>query len=350
MGFYLVNAQNNQNPKTGNEILKALVDGEFNNLDKKGIENNIFNIEYLKSYYWSLQSNVYVNVAFTADLEKDVERIKTEVRNRFDTAVMRKKAIIEKQNAKIKKEEDKIKWEPPKIEDIMPKTFHALYLKIYKDGNLVQNYKAPIPYDNKPLEFYSFGVILAPGEYTIRMVIADVVYKKVSGGKIIKIKVPDITVKALKKKRSKLSTTEPIFYKAVKQLLKENKLFTIDKNSYEIGPMKLIFYPYTGIAAFKGTDQPVLTFYVYGTTPIMVRGSSQPQWDVEAKLSVLKGDKTVLKFKPIRMKNPYFYQPLDFLKKDKKTLKAGDYILKIELLDKNNRKKGKVKLNFKIIG
>jgi len=85
-------------------------------------------------------------------------------------------------------------------------------------------------------------------------------------------------------------------------LLKENKLFTIDKNSYEIGPMKLIFYPYTGIAAFKGTDQPVLTFYVYGTTPIMVRGSYQPQWDVEANLSVLKGDKTVLKFKPIKMK------------------------------------------------
>jgi hypothetical protein len=350
MGFNLVNAQNNQNQKTGSEILKALVDGEFNNLDRKGIENNIFNIEYLKSYYWSLQSNVYVNVAFTADLEKDAERIKTEVKNRFDAAVKRKKVIIERQNAKIKKEEDKIKWEPPKIEDIMPKTFHALYLKIYKDGNIVQNYKAPIPYDNKPLEFYSFGVILAPGEYTIQMVIADVVYKKVSGSKVMKIKVPDITVKALKKKRSKLSTTEPNFYKAVKQLLKGNKLFTIDKNSYEIGPMKLIFYPYTGIAAFKATDQPVLTFYVYGTTPIMVRGSSQPQWDVEANLSVLKGDKTVLKFKPIKMKNPYFYQPLEFLKKDKKPLEAGDYILKIDLLDKNNRKKGNVKLNFKIIG
>ncbi len=350
IGFNLMNAQNNQNQKTGSEVLKALVDGEFNNLDKNGVENNIFNVEYLKSYYWSLQSNVYVNIAFKADLKKDVERIKTEVENRYKNAVERKQAILKKQNAKIKKEEDKIKWEPPKLEDIMPRTFHALYLRIYKDGNVVQRYKAPIPYDNKPLEFYSFGVILAPGDYTLQMVIADVVYKKVAGSKVIKIKVPDLTVKALMKKRSKLSTTEPNFYKAVKQLLKENKLFTINKNCYEIGPMKLIFYPYMGIPAFKGTDQPVLTFYVFGTTPIMVRGSSQPQWDVEANLAVLKNGKAVLKFKPIKMKNPYFYQPLEFLKKDKKPLEVGDYVLDIKLLDKNNRKKGEVKLNFKIVG
>ncbi len=348
VGFNFVYAETKNAQKTGSEILKELVDSEFAKITK-GTENNVFNIQYIKSFYWSLQSNVYVNVAFKAELEQDVKRIKSEVEAKYNEIVAKKKAIIEKQNKKIKKEENKIKWEPPKLEEVMPKVFHAFYVRIYNKGKLIQSYKAPIPYDEKPLEFYSFGVILEPGEYELHMVIADAVYKKVAGSKIVKIKVPDLTVKALMKKRSKLSASEPVFYKAVKQLMEENKLFTIDKNSYEIGPMKLIFYPYLGTPAFKGTDKPVLTFYVFGTTPALIRGSNQPQWDVEAKLSVLKNGKAVLKFKPIKMKNPYFYQTLEFLKKDKKPLEAGDYTLKINLLDKNNRKKGEVKIDFKIV-
>ncbi len=349
VGFGFVYAENKNAQKTGNEILQELVDEEFAKLEKTGAENNIFNIQYLKSFYWSLQSNVYVNVAFKADLEQDVKRIKSEIETKYNQAVARKKEIIAKQNKKIKKEENKIKWEPPKLEEVMPKTFHAFYVRVFKDGKLIQKYKAPIPYDEKPLEFYSFGVILEPGEYELHVVIADAVYKKVAGSKIMKITVPDLTVKALMKKRSKLSTSEPVFYKAVKQLMQENKLFTVDKNCYEIGPMKLIFYPYIGTVAFKGTDKPVLTFYVFGTTPALIRGSNQPQWDVEAKLSVLKDGKAVLKFKPIKMKNPYFFQTLEFLRKDKKPLEPGDYTLKINLLDKNNRKKGEVKIDFKII-
>ncbi len=349
LGVGFVNAKEKQAPNSGNAMLKALVDSAFNNLDKKGLENDIFKVKYLKSFYWSLQSNVYVNVTFKADLDNDVARIKKEVEDKYNAAVKRKQEIIARQNEKIKNEKNKIKWTPPALEKIMPKTFHALYLRVYKDGNMIQNYKAPIPYDNKPLDFYSFGIILNPGEYTLQIVIADVVYKKVAGSKVIKINVPDLTVKALMKRRGKLSTTEPNFYKAIKQLVQENKLFTVDKNSYEIGPMKLIFYPYMGTAAFKADSQPVLTFYVFGTTPILVRGSNQPQWNVEAKLSVMKEGKPVLKFKPIKMKNPYFFQPLEFLKKDKKPLGAGDYILNIELKDKNNGKKGKVKVSFKIV-
>ncbi len=348
VGFNFIYAAK-ETQKSGSEVLKELVEKEFTKLEETGQENNVFNIEYLKSFYWSLQSNVYVNIAFKADLDQDVKRIKTEIESRYNKAVAKKKEIIAKQNKKIKKEENKIKWEPPKLEDIMPKTYHAFFVRIYKDKKLIQKYKAPIPYDEKPLEFYSFGVILEPGEYELHIVIADAVYKQIAGSKIIKINVPDLTVKALMKKRSKLTTTEPVFYKAVKQLMQENKLFTIDKNSYEIGPMKLIFYPYIGTPAFKGTDKPVLTFYVFGTTPALVRGSNQPQWDVEAKLEVLKDGKDVLKFKPIKMKNPYFYQTLQFLKKDKKPLEPGDYTLKIKLLDKNNRKKGEIKIDFKIV-
>jgi len=346
--FFLLNAEVGGAEKNKN-MLNKIVEKEFSKILKEKKENNIFGVKYIKSFFWSFQSNVYVNIAFKADLEQDVKRIKSEIETKYNQAVTRKKEIIAKQNKKIKKEENKIKWEPPKLEEIMPRTFHAFYVRIFKDGKLVQKYKAPIPYDEKPLEFYSFGVILEPGDYEFYVVIADAVYKKVVGSKIMKINVPDLTVRALMKKRSKLLTSEPVFYKAVKQLVKENKLFTVDKNSYEIGPVKLIFYPYIGKAAFKGTDKPILAFYVLGTTPILIRGSNQPQWNVEAKLSVLKDGKAVLKFKPITMKNPYFYQILEFLKKDKRPLEPGNYTLKIDLLDKNSRKKGKVEIDFKII-
>jgi len=346
--FFLLNAEVGGAEKNKN-MLNKIVEKEFSKILKEKKENNIFGVKYIKSFFWSFQSNVYVNVAFKADLEQDVKRIKSEIETKYNQTVTRKKEIIAKQNKKIKKEENKIKWEPPKLEEIMPRTFHAFYVRIFKDGKLVQKYKAPIPYDEKPLEFYSFGVILEPGDYEFYVVIADAVYKKVAGSKIMKIKVPDLTVRALMKKRSKLLTSEPVFYKAVKQLVKENKLFTVNKNFYEVSPVKLVFYPYIGAAAFKGTDKPILAFYVFGTTPILIRGSNQPQWDVEAKLSVLKDGKAVLKFKPIKMKNPYFYQILEFFNKDKRPLEPGDYILKIKLLDKNSRKKGNVEIGFKII-
>ncbi len=336
-----------QQQKDSQGKIPEIVEKEFESLSK-GVENNLFSIQHLKDYFWALQTSVYVNVSFKAELLKDVERIKSKIKVKYDEAVSKKKKIIEERNKKIKDEEKKLKWEPPKFEDVIPKTFHGLYLRVFKDGKLVQHYKAPVPYDKEPENFYSFGLILEPGNYELHLIIADIVYKEKAASKIIKLEVPDVTFKALIKRRGKLSTTEPVFYKKVLQLLEENKQFTVDKNSYQIGPARLVFYPYLK-NEFKVEDKPTLAFFIYGTSPVLVRGSNQPQWNIEAKIKI-KNDKgkDVLKFKPITLKNFYFYQQISF-STEKKKLEKGQYKLIIELLDKNNRRKGKLEIPFSIM-
>ncbi len=329
------------------EKIPDFVEKAFKQL-KKGKAENPFGIELVKSYHWALQTNVYSNVSFKANLLDDVKRIKSEVKVKYDEAVAKKKKIIEERNKKIKDESKKLKWEPPKLEEVMPKVFHGLYLRVYRDGKLIQHYKAPVPYDDKPEKFYSFGIILDPGQYELHIVIADVVYKEKVSAAILYLTVPDVTMKALLKKRGKLSISDPVFYDKVLQLSQENRQFTVTKNYYEIGPAKLVFYPHLE-NKFKVTDSPTLAFFIYGTSPALIRGQSQPQWDIEAKIKIKDSNgKDALKFKPLRLKNFYFFQQIKFEVKDKK-LKPGNYTLLIELQDKNNRKKGKVKIPVEII-
>jgi len=75
--------------------------------------------------------------------------------------------------------------------------------------------------------------------------------------------------------------------------------------------------------------------------------------NISASIEIRSGKERVAKFAELKLGNPYFYQPIEFVKKDKdKTtpLPAGDYTLAIELKDNNQsgQAKGTFEIAFKI--
>jgi len=85
----------------------------------------------------------------------------------------------------------------------------------------------------------------------------------------------------------------------------------------------------------------------------MVQGAEP--WNISANLEVRQGKEVISKFVEIKMVNPYFDQPLVFVKKVKNVdanLNPGDYTLFIGLIDNNSKSKqgkGEITIPFKII-
>lgn len=340
----LMFAQDAQKKSDIPDNVKISLDGLF----KTQTSNGEFKIEFLKTYYWVLEKAVFVNVLFKADLENDKVLMKTKIDENFKKIKEKYDEYVKKMEAKKKK--DWKKPEEPKL--VYPKTFHNIYVRIMKDGKLYQNYKAPMPEDIKDVKYYSFGLILEPGKYQILMDINRIDNSK-DGTQLINIEVPDYTFLGVFKPKKKLGNSEPVFYKKVQTLFEAKQEFNVVANKYEIGPAKQIFYPYIDGAKFKANENPTLGFFIIGT----VMANAQPQWNIVAKLEI-KGKtlKKSLKFKDIKMENPFFFQPISFYKTNKKGekeyLKPGDYTLIITLKDKYNRGnmgKGKLEIPFSIV-
>ena len=310
-------------------------------LQKTRTSNGVFNIKFLNAYFWALEKSVYVNLVFTADLDSDTAAIKDVKKKQYDEWLAVELKKLEETNKKIKKEEEKKKWEPPPL--TYPQTFHQLYMRVLKGSLVMQEYRAPIPVDDVKSECFSFGTVLEPGEYDVLVDInrAD---NSMDGTQIFKISVPELTVLGIMKPREKLEISAPVFYAEVKQLMEAEQRFTVVKNKYQIGPAMQEFVPW-GDRPFKTSDRPILTFFVMGAVAVQ---SAEP-WSISAVLMIRKGKDTVAKFEALKLPNPYFYQPIEFVKKDKDAttpLPAGDYILSIEL--KDNNQGGKVKGDFEI--
>ena len=97
------------------------------------------------------------------------------------------------------------------------------------------------------------------------------------------------------------------------------------KNKYENGPAMLDFFPW-GDKPFKSSDKPTLAFFVLGAVAVQ---SAEP-WNISAMLEIRSGKERVAKFEELKLTNPYFYQPIEFVKKDKdknSPLPAGEYVL-----------------------
>ncbi len=326
------------------ENVKISLDGLF----KTQTSNGVFKIEYLKTYYWVLEKAVYVNILFRADLENDKEMMKTKIEEKFKEIKAKYDEYVKKMEAKKQKEWKKP--EEPKL--VYPKTFHNIYVRIMKDGNIYQKYKAPMPENVNNVKYYSFGLILEPGKYQVLVDINRIDNSK-DGTQLINIEVPDYTFIGVFKPRKKLLNSEPVFYEKVETMFEARREFNVVANKYEIGPAKQIFYPYIDGAKFKSTETPTLGFFIIGS----VMANANPQWNISAKLEI-KGKplKKSLKFKEINMNNPFFFQPITFAKtkKDgsKEYLKPGDYTLIIYLKDKYNRGnmgKGKLEIPFSIV-
>jgi len=121
------------------------------------------------------------------------------------------------------------------------------------------------------------------------------------------------------------------------------------KNKYENGPAMLDFFPW-GDRPFKSSDKPTLAFFVLGA--VAVQGAEP--WNISAQLEIRSGKERVAKFAELKLNNPYFFQPIEFVRKDngKDTpLAAGDYVLTVEMKDYNQagQATGKFEIPFKII-
>ena len=320
-----------------------------NSLDgllKTRTANGVFNIQYKNSYFWALEKAVYVNLLFGADLDNDVTEMKSQLKKKYDEKVAAEMKKLEEINKKIKKEEDKKKWEPPAL--TYPETFHNLYMRVMQGSAVVQEYRARVPFDSEATAYYSFGTILAPGEYDVLLNINRIDNSQ-DGTQIVKLLVPELTLLDITKPRKDLQISAPVFYGEVKQLLQPETRFTVVKNKYENGPAQLDFFPNAG-NSFKNGDKPILTFFILGA----VAGQGAEPWNLSASIEIRSGKERLAKFAELKLANPYFYQPIEFVKKDKEKispLPAGDYTLAIELKDNNQsgQAKGIFEIAFKII-
>jgi hypothetical protein len=324
------------------------VKGSLDGLQKTRTANGVFNIKYQNAYFWTLEKAVYVNVLFKADLDVDAAELKNQLKIKYDEFVAVEMKTLEEINKKIRKEEEKKKWEAPPLK--YPEAFHDLYLRILKDNNIIQEYRSHIPFDSEATDYYSFGTILAPGEYDVLLDINRTDNSQ-DGTQIFKIMVPALTVVDIIQPKDKLEISTPVFYREIKPVAQSEVRFTVVKNKFAIGPAKLEFSPFLlSENQFKTSENPILAFFIQGA--VMVQ-SAEP-WNMSAKLEVRQGKEVISKFAEIKLVNPYFNQPLVFVKTVKEVnlpLSLGEYTLYIELVDNNSKKqqsKGEFIIPFKI--
>jgi len=332
--------------ETGKAPIPDSVSHSLDGLQKTRTANGVFNIRFQGSYFWALERSVYVNVAFSADLDADAAGMRERLQKNYDERVAAELKKLEEINRKIKKEEDKKKWQAPAL--VLPENFHNLYMRVLREKQVIQEYRARVPYDGAATSYYSFGTVLEPGDYEVHLDICRI-DGTLDGTQIIPLSVPLLRLSDIIAPARELTTSAPVFYSEVKQLPQPETRFSVVKNKYENGPAALDFFPW-GDKPFRSGDRPILTFFVLGA----VAAQGAEPWNISAVLQIRSGQDSVAKFEAVKLTNPYFYQPIEFVKKEKdKTspLAAGEYVLAIELADNNqaNRVTGVFAIPFRII-
>jgi hypothetical protein len=332
--------------EAGKITLPENVKGSLDGLQKTRTANGVFSIKFQSAYFWALEKSVYVSVLFSAALDSDAAGRKDLIKKQYDERVAAEMKKLEAINKKIKKEEDKKKWQPPALE--YPKNFHVLYMRVLKNGQAIQEYRAPVPTDSEAEAYYSFGTILEPGDYEVLLDVSRS-DNSLDGTLSFPLQVPALRLGDITAPSKELRISTPVFYAEVKQLLQPEARFTVVKNKYENGPAMLDFFPW-GDRPFKNSDKPTLAFFVLGA--VAVQGAEP--WNISAVLEFRSGKERLAKFEELKLTNPYFYQPIEFVRKDNgknSPLPAGDYVLSVELKDNNQagQAKGKFEIPFKII-
>ena len=332
--------------EAGKVSIPEQVKNSLDGLQKTRTANGVFQIKYQNAYFWALEKSVYVNVMFTAGLDNDAEGLRAQIKKTYDERIAAEAKQVEEANKKIKKEADRKKYEPPAL--AYPEYFHDLYMRVLKGGQVIQEYRSHMPYDGEATANYSFGTILEPGDYEVLLDI-NRTDNTLDGTQLFPLQVPALRFIDITTPQAELKISAPVFYSEVKQLLQPEARFTVVKNKYEIGPARQDFYPW-GDRPFRAKDIPTLAFFVLGAA--MTQGNEP--WNIAASLEIRRGKETAAKFEALKLTNPYFFQPIEFVKRGKDAstpLPAGEYVLAIQLTDKNqgDKAKGTFEIPIKII-
>ena len=204
-------------------------------------------------------------------------------------------------------------------------------------------------YDAEKEDWYSIGLAMPSGKYTLAMVLATPDMKKTS------VAYCDVSLPAAETNQAALWLTEPLIVKTLEQVESDQRL-TIHRGYLVWGAMKVVANMTGGIAS--GENLEVL-FFVLGAAvkdPAAVR----PVNDLEVNFEVQGEDgKAAIKWAPAAFEAYLVNQQLPLVqtlqikddkgeRTEKRPLSAGKYVLLANVTDKVSGLKGQTKVGFEV--
>jgi hypothetical protein len=201
-------------------------------------------------------------------------------------------------------------------------------------------------------DWYSFGMGLTPGAYTLAFVITTPDLKKIS------IAYHDVTLPGADTYATALWPTDPIVVMAMDQVEPDQRP-TVHRGFFTWGAAKVVTDPE---ARIKTGDNLEILFFVLGASP-KDPAAPRPLLDLEVNFEVVGEDgKPVIKWAPQTYELYLVNQPLPLfqtlqkqdekgtvLSTEKKPLGAGKYTLVATITDKVSSKKGETRMPFTVI-
>ncbi len=204
-------------------------------------------------------------------------------------------------------------------------------------------------YDPEKEDWYSFGMAMSAGKYTLALVLATPDMKKMS------VAYCDVSLPVAETYQSALWLTEPLIVKALEQVEPDQRP-TVHRGYLTWGAMKVVAN-LTGATA-SGENLEVL-FFVLGAAvkdPAAVR----PTNDLEVNFEVRGEDgKVAIKWAPAAFEAYLVNQALPLIQTlqikddkgervEKRPLPAGKYVLVANVTDKVSGMKGETKVGFEV--
>ena len=200
-------------------------------------------------------------------------------------------------------------------------------------------------------DWYSFGLGMAAGKYTLAMALATPDMKKMSVGYC------DVTLPGTDAYATALWPTEPIIVTGMDQVEPDQRP-TIHRGYFTWGAAKVVSN--TACEVGSGENLEIL-FFVLGAAP-KDPASAKPLLDLEVNFEVQGEDgKPMIKWAPQPYELYLINQPLPLfqtlqkqdekgtvLSTEKKALPAGKYILVVNVNDKTSGKKADTKMAFSV--
>jgi hypothetical protein len=201
-------------------------------------------------------------------------------------------------------------------------------------------------------DWYSFGLALPAGKYTLALVLSTPDMKKLS------VAYSDVTLPGPEVYETTLWPTEPVIVTALDQVEPDPRP-TIHRGYFTWGAAKVASN--TNAEIRSGENLEVL-FFVLGASP-KDPAAQRPLLDLEVNFEVQdESGKTAIKWAPSANELYLVNQPLPLfqtlqkvdekgtvLSTEKKPLPAGKYNLLVTVLDKVSGKKGETKMAFAVI-
>jgi hypothetical protein len=204
-------------------------------------------------------------------------------------------------------------------------------------------------YDPEKEDWYSFGMALSAGQYTLAMVLATPDMKKMS------VAYCDVSLPAASIYQAALWLTEPLIVKALEQVEPDQRP-AVHRGYLTWGAMKVV-PNLMGVTA-KGENLEVL-FFVLGAA-IKDPAAARPTNDLEVNFEVQGEDgKAAIRWAPAAFEAYLVNQALPLIQTlqikddkgervEKRPLPAGKYVLLANVTDKVSGMKGQTKVGFEV--